>query len=131
MNTVTSYSITKKDEIGITDEPDSDYDLMTAIIIRRGDEAASGLFDYLEGIFKSSIDRINKYVDIKGREDIEEGVRQMTGLGESIFLKGINKGQVEIVAKMINNGKITIKEGAELLGISVEALQKELEKAQS
>ncbi|MBR4993103.1 MAG: hypothetical protein IKY04_02530 [Lachnospiraceae bacterium] len=55
----------------------------------------------------------------------------MTGLGESIFLKEINKGQVEIVAKMINNGKITIKEGAELLGISVEALQKELEKAQS
>ena len=55
----------------------------------------------------------------------------MTGLGESIYLKGINKGQVEIVLKMLKSGDLSLERGAELLGISVEALQKELEKAQS
>ncbi|MDE6971797.1 MAG: Rpn family recombination-promoting nuclease/putative transposase, partial [Lachnospiraceae bacterium] len=35
-NTVTMYSIKKTDMIGVTNEPEEDYDLMNVIIIRRG-----------------------------------------------------------------------------------------------
>ena len=55
-NTVTSYALTKRDEIGTTDEPDADYDLMSVILIRRGnDHGTAEIFDYLTGIFTSNI----------------------------------------------------------------------------
>ena len=34
-NTVTEYVLTKKDVIGVSDEPERDYDLMEVILIRR------------------------------------------------------------------------------------------------
>jgi glycosyltransferase involved in cell wall biosynthesis len=37
-NTLTEYSLSKKDIIGETDEPDEDYDLLTVILIRQGKE---------------------------------------------------------------------------------------------
>ena len=51
-NTLTEYSLSKKDIIGETDEPDEDYDLLTVILIRQGKETEEkGIFDYLRGIF--------------------------------------------------------------------------------
>ncbi len=35
-NTLTEYSFSKKDIIGVADEPEEDYDLLTVIIIRLG-----------------------------------------------------------------------------------------------
>ena len=37
-NTLTEYSFSKKDIIGVADEPEEDYDLLTVIIIRLGKE---------------------------------------------------------------------------------------------
>ena len=144
-NTVTSYTITKKDEIGITDEPVSDYDLMSVIIIRRGEEASEGIFDYLEGIFKSNIDRIEKYVDIKDKESIKEGVKRMTGLGESIYIKaykegeetgraqgisqGIFQGEASAMFKLVQKGMLTIEEGASELGMTPEEFKESMMKA--
>ena len=49
---MTEYSFTRKDIIGIANEPSSDYDLMSVIIIRRGREPdEKGIFDYLTGLF--------------------------------------------------------------------------------
>ena len=51
-NTLTEYSFSKKDIIGVADEPEEDYDLLTVIIIRQGKETEeNGVFEYLNGIF--------------------------------------------------------------------------------
>ena len=55
-NTVSTYSIEKKDIIGSADEPDSNCDLMTVVIIRRGTNAGKKqIFDYLHGLFNTDI----------------------------------------------------------------------------
>ena len=58
-NTVTRYFLKKEDVIGRTDEPESDYDLLEIILIRRGDESTDEeIFQYLESIFRSDIAKI-------------------------------------------------------------------------
>ena len=61
-NTVTMYSIKKTDVTGTTDEPDEDYDLLSVIIIRRGGESDTPIFDYLSGVFRCDKEKISKYV---------------------------------------------------------------------
>ena len=122
---------------------------MSVIIIRRGEEATEGIFDYLEGIFKSNIDRIEKYVDIKDNENIKEGVKRMTGLGESIYIKaykegeetgraqgvsqgisqGIAQGEASAMFKLVQKGMLTIEEGASELGMTPEEFKGSMMKA--
>ena len=58
-NTLTEYSFSKKDIIGIADEPEDEYDLLTVIMIRQGKEPEEN------GIFDGDINRIQKYLMIK------------------------------------------------------------------
>ena len=58
-NTLTEYSFSKKNIIGVADEPEEDYDLLTVIIIRQGKETEEN------GIFDGDIKRIQKYSHIK------------------------------------------------------------------
>lgn len=103
-NTVTSYKITKTDEIGITDEPEMDYDLMTICLIRRGNkESDAEVFDYLTSLFNSDIDGICRYIDIRDNEDVVKGVEQMTGLGDSIYNKGLQQGVQQGIKSTIIN----------------------------
>ncbi|MCM1180749.1 MAG: Rpn family recombination-promoting nuclease/putative transposase [Clostridium sp.] len=137
-NTVSSYAVTKKDLIGNTDEPKQDYDLLTVIIIRRGNDEQSPqnqLFDYLTGIFQSDIQRINKYVDINDNLKVMEGVKNMSGLGQSIaeksYMQGESKGREKgreegsytMVYSLVQDGDITPEKGAKKLGISIEQLK--------
>ena len=56
----------KKDIIGVAEESEEDYDLLTVIIIRQGKETEeNGIFEYLNGIFDGDINRIQKYSHIK------------------------------------------------------------------
>ena len=65
-NTLTEYSFSKKDIIGVAEESEEDYDLLTVIIIRQGKETEeNGIFEYLNGIFDGDIKRIQKYSHIK------------------------------------------------------------------
>lgn len=109
-NTVSSYKITKTDEIGTVNEPEADYDLMSVIIIRRGnDEGDAEIFDYLTSVFTSDIEGICRHIDIRDNEDIKEGVKKMTGLGDSLYNRGvqsgIQKGIQQIIFKMLSGGK--------------------------
>ena len=95
-NTISSYKITKADEIGLTNEPEKDYDLMTIIIIRRGRKAGeANIFGYLEALFTSDIERICKYVDISDDEVVKREVSKMEGLGQSIYDRGVAAGERE------------------------------------
>lgn len=132
-NTVTSYSVKKQDEIGRTDEPDSDYDLLTVVIIRRGSkENDSELFEYLNGIFDGNRETIGRYVDLDSNEAVREGVDKMTGLGESLLLKGRQEGKLEgrqegklegtllTLLSLVDDKILTLSEAAKRAGMSEE-----------
>ena len=79
-NSMTRYHIVKDDVIGHSEDVPENYDLMEVIMIRRGDaEIDAEIFDFLNGIFKSETDRVNKYT---GNDPvIEKEVKKMGGFG--------------------------------------------------
>ena len=108
-NTVSSYKITKTDEIGISDEPDGDYDLMTIIIIRRGKNSADAeIFDYLSAYFNSDVDKICKYINIRDDEEVMKGVEKMSGLGQSLYLEGQTEGRIATLVELVKKKILTI-----------------------
>ena len=120
-NTMSSYRITKTDEIGITDEIDSDYDLMNVVIIRRGKNTGDAdIFKYLTAYFSSNIDEICNFVDIKDDEEIMEGVKKMSGLGQSIY----DNAQLEMLLNLVKKGLLQIAEAAKEMNVSVEDFSK-------
>ena len=88
---MTRYHIVKDDVIGHSEDVPENYDLMKVIMIRRGDaEIDAEIFDFLNGIFKSETDRVNKYT---GNDPvIEEEVKKMGGFGAALAEKNRNEG---------------------------------------
>ena len=85
INTMDRYYIHKEHIIGQSKEPESDYDLMEVIMIRRGSNTgADAIFDYLSGVFNSDIRKISDYTDTKDNEEIAKEVTNMGGLGANI-----------------------------------------------
>ena len=114
-NTVTSYSFTKSDIIGTTDEPDANFDLMTVIMIRRGNNSGKAdIFDYLSGVFSSNVEKVSQYVDVGRSEKIREVFHRMSGLGNSIARENYEKGQQQgedkvlfLIKKLSDAGRMT------------------------
>lgn len=119
-NTVSSYSIQKRDLIGVSAEPEADYDLLNVIIIRRGRQSSSeAIFDYLSSYFKSDIDGISKYVNIKDDNEVMEGVKKMSGLGQALVDEASEKTRDKVLTFLLKNGKITQEDANE----TIKALQ--------
>lgn len=92
-NTVSSYAITKNDMIGVCDEDESLYDLLSVIIIRRGRTAGKeDIFTYLEAVFSSDIVTMQRYSDVEWSEELKKEVQTMSGLGEALYMKGEKQG---------------------------------------
>lgn len=88
-NSISAYRITKKDILGNVKEDEAIYDLMTAIIIRRGEKTdEKGILDYLEGVFSSDIKKMKQYSDVQWSEKAEKEGHRMEGLGEAIYRRG-------------------------------------------
>ena len=89
---MTRYHIVKDDVIGHSEDVPENYDLMEVIMIRRGDaEIDAEIFDFLNGIFKSETDRVNKYT---GNDPvIEEEVKKMGGFGAALAEKNFKEGR--------------------------------------
>ena len=110
-NTITRYVLKREDVEGICDEPKSDYDLMEIVIVRRGqeDSEAGTLFDYLNAVFNSDIDKIDTYVRVSDDPEIREEVAKMPGMGAAIAEKNYNSGRrdtiVSQVCKKLRKGK--------------------------
>lgn len=107
-NTITEYSITKRDILGQTNEPEKDYDLMTVIIIRRNDNekdnADNALLDYLDAVFEANLTHIDDYVDVRQNPKAMEEVRRMNGLGDSIYERGVAQGVTQGISQGISQG---------------------------
>ena len=98
-NTLTEYSFSKKDIIGIADEPEDEYDLLTVIMIRQGKEPEEN------GIFDGDINRIQKYSHIKWSEPFQEEASKMTGFGDMIYERGIQQGMQQGMQQGIQQGR--------------------------
>ncbi|WP_051638697.1 hypothetical protein [Butyrivibrio sp. NC2002] len=88
-NTVSLYSIQKEDIIGNTNEPASEHDLMSVIIIRRGtgkQQSNEKIFDYLTSVFEGDIKTLEKYTDVDSEPEIRKEVKNMSGVGESLVI---------------------------------------------
>ena len=117
-NTLTEYSFSKKDIIGVADEPEEDYDLLTVIIIRQGKETEEN------GIFDGDIKRIQKYSHIKWSEPFQQEVKKMTGFGDAIYEKGIQEGRHDgMILGALMSGK-TPEEVSEMLHLSLEEIKR-------
>ena len=124
-NTLTEYAFSKKDIIGITDEPEEDYDLLTVVVIRQGKETEdSGIFDYLKGLFTSDINRIQKYSHIKWSEPFKKEAGKMTGFGDMIYERGIRTGEQRgMILGALMSGK-TPEEVSKMLNLPLEEIKK-------
>ena len=124
-NTLTEYSFSKKDIIGVAEEPEEDYDLLTVIMIRTGKETEeNGIFEYLNGIFDGDINRIQKYSHIEWSEPFQEEAGKMTGFGDRIYERGIRKGEQRgMILGAVMSGK-TPEEDAEILNLPLEEIKK-------
>ena len=129
-NTLTEYSFSKKDIIGIADEPEDEYDLLTVIMIRQGKEPEEN------GIFDGDINRIQKYSHIKWSEPFQKEASKMTGFGDRIYEKGMRTGEQNGIQKGIQQGRHegmilgalmsgkTPEEVAEMLNLPLEEIKK-------
>ena len=127
---MTQYRIVRDDVIGHSRDIPENYDPMEVIMIRRGDaEVDEEIFDFLNGIFKSEADRVNKYT---GNDPvIEEEVKKMGGFGAALVErteeKARDKTERDRIASMLRRGKTT-EEIADFCGYPIEFV-KEVEKS--
>ena len=92
-------------------------------------------------------------MDIKDNENIKQGMKRMTGLGESIYIKaykegeekgiaqgisqgisqgitqGIAQGEASAMFKLVQKGMLTTEEGASELGMTPEEFKESMMKA--
>ena len=129
-NSMTRYRIVKEDVIGHSRDVPENYDLMEVIMIRRGDaEIDEEIFDFLNGIFKSETERVNRYTgDDPG---IAEEVKKMGGFGAALVEKtetrarteGRQEGQNVMIEAMLRSGK-TAEQISIFCGISLEQVRR-------
>ena len=103
-NAISSYSLTKQDIFGTTEERKSDYDLMTIVMVRRGNKIDSAempgdLFQYLDSIFDGDIETAEEFSEINWSETLQEEVGNMASfssiLKEKAEAEGRSKGRAE------------------------------------
>ena len=95
----------KQDLIGVCEEKEEDYDLMTVVIIRRGKEAdGKEIFDYLESVFSGNLEKLAAYSKIHWSESFREEVKTMTGFGDVIFRDAMQRGLEQGMQKGIQKG---------------------------
>ena len=87
-------------------------DLLSVIIIRRGKEnehSKEQIFDYLSGVFKGDITKIEKYTDTDSDPEIRKEVSEMSGIGESLVIDA----RLDDLQKLVIAGKIGSVDEAE------------------
>ena len=133
-NTVTSYRMGKENIVGNAGF-DPDYDLMEVVMILRGEESnSSPILDYLQVIFSSNLDTIEKHVDVGSNKEIISEVKEMSGIGATIARKNLEKGrqegrqegQVIVFKNKIRRG-FSVKEAMGIAEITEEQAGKALE----
>ena len=102
---VSVYEITNTEETSACRIPKENYDLMTLVVIKLGDEVYNGkeedehyeLLHFLSMIMyphkEDFVDQMSRYIDLSGNQELQKEVERMSGLGESIYKEGKEKGK--------------------------------------
>ena len=120
--------IEKFDRYGVSNEPKHEYDLLSVVLIRLGDDTKKEpIFQYLNDFFAGDIDGMYKYINMKKNKELVKGVKQVMTLIQSIFSRGIQEGLAEGEAKGRAKG-ITEGEAKKFI-LSVKTLMKNTNKS--
>lgn len=102
-NSVSLIELKKRDLIGETPDEAENYDLLSVVFIRLGNEVPEdSVFEYIEGVNKGKTEVVKKYVDIESRPQIAEEVKTMEGFAEMFREEGMEEG-MEQKRKEIND----------------------------
>ena len=110
------------------------HNLLEVVIVRRGAEALeNNLFEYLEGVFTTNFDTINKYVDVEENQKVKEVLKTMSGLGESLenkgFVKGLDKGKLLQLIELVLSGDLTEERAAQKAGMTPGEFREKMQNA--
>lgn len=130
-NSITRYYIEKENIVGNCDENEAYHDLMEIVIVRRGgDVLENTLFEYLEGVFTTDLDTINKYVDVENNAEVKEVLKTMCGLGESLenkgFEKGVTTGKLIQLVELVLSGDISEEKASQKAGMTLEEFKQKM-----
>ena len=102
-NTVSRYHTVKEDVIGQADIPKEHYDKMEMVVIRRGKDGklVAPVFEYLDAVFASDIETMDKFTPASGNPEIVKEVADMPGMSQAILEKGVQQGE-QNATKVIN-----------------------------
>ena len=135
-NTITAYEMTPRHIVGQADIPKEYYDKMETIIIRRGENGKliAPVFEYLEAVFTSDIETMDKFTPASANPEIAKEVADMPGMSQAILERGYNQGRTEgrtegqnaMIESMLRSGK-TPEQIADFCGIPLQQV-KEVER---
>ena len=97
-NTMTGYSIERRDLIGhVTEEP-SLYDLLSVVMVRRGEETGDAdIFRYLQAVFSGDLEGVDRYIPVRENEKIRKELSGMLTYDMTVarrnYVKGFREGE--------------------------------------
>ena len=121
-NTVSRYRMEKHDIVGTAEIEKKYYDKMEVIVIRRGEDGKeiAPIFEYLDAVFSSDIETIDKFTPASANPEIAKEVAEMPGMSQAILEKGKTEAIVESIKNLMANMKWTIEQAMDALSIPSE-----------
>lgn len=94
-NTITAYEMTPRHIVGNADIPREYYDKMETVIIRRGKNGnlIAPVFEYLDAVFSSDIETMDKFTPASANWEIAKEVADMPGMSQAILERGFIQGR--------------------------------------
>ena len=158
-NTLTRYSIKPEQLIGNVDEEKENYDLMSIVMIclgKPGTENYKGILKFMEVLLSSSRSGsekkkiLSEEFGVAMNEELEREVFEVCNLSQGVRAEGraegreegraegraegrkegIGIGEVSMLIKQVNKGRLTVEEAAEDAEMTVEQFKKEMESFQ-
>lgn len=140
-NTITIYSIEQKKIVGDFQGKER-YDLLTVVMIGLGKDTTEKKGSELHGFLSALLSENLKPVEKEKRlqqdygVDMENGMKEvlnsMCNLSDLIeergIERGIEQGQLQMLKRLVNAGKLTVEEAAEEVQMTTDELKTELEK---
>ena len=125
-NTITQYSIQEKQLVGHAEENVKNYDLLSAVMIRLGDESDanySGLLKFLEvllSVEKTAAEKksiLRTEFDLPMTQEIESEVQTMCNVSQGVLEKGEEKATLKLIRNLMESMGQTVEQAMAVLRI--------------
>ena len=124
-NTMTCYALEHRDIIGEDKEPAVNYDLLSVIMVRRGEEPGEAdIFRYLNAVFSGDLEGVDRYIPVRDNPRIRKEMSEMLTYDMTVAKRNYDKGAKDAREEM---KKKIQKKDAELKQKDSELKQKDSE----